>query len=74
MAEHMLKSLLERLNQLKEEYAEKPEELTRKIIAANVFDVMKNYCMDRRDVINLFGGEELSLSDLQILRDLNYED
>ena len=73
MAEHMLNALLERLNGLKEEYAGKPDELTCKLIAAQVFDVMKYYTVDRREVLNLFGMQDLSVRDIQTMQALDYE-
>jgi len=73
MAEHMLNALLARLNQLKAEYADKQEELTCTQIAVQVFDVMKNYTMDRRNILNLFGQQNLSPSDVIAMQELNYE-
>lgn len=72
MAQHMLNALLERITQLKEEYASKPDELTCKLIALNIADVMKNYTMDRRNVLNLFGTQDLSLNDLKAISELDY--
>lgn len=73
MAEHMLNALLERLNQLKAEYADKQEELTCTQIAVQVFDVMKNYTMDRRNILNLFGQQNLSPSDVITMQELDYK-
>ena len=73
MAEHMLNALLKRLTELKEEYAANPEALTCKHIAAQVFDVMKYYTVDRREVLNLFGMQELSVRDIQAMKELDYE-
>ena len=73
MAEHMLKALLERLNAMQSEYADKAEELTCKHIAAEIFDVMKHYTFDRREILNLFGTQELSASDFQAIKELDYE-
>ena len=73
MAEHVLNALLERLNQLKAEYADKQEELTCTQIAVQVFDVMKNYTMDRRNILNLFGQQNLSPSDVITMQELDYK-
>ena len=72
MGEHMLNELLECLNKLKAEYADKPEELTCKQIAEEVFEVMKYHTMDRRNVQNLFGMQDLSLNDLKAMQKLDY--
>ena len=73
MAEHMLNALLERLNQLKAEYADNQEELTCTQIAVQVFGVMKNYTLDRRNILNLFGQQNLSPSDVVAMQELDYE-
>jgi len=73
MAEHMLDALLKRLNEVKEEYAEKPGALTRKYIAEQIFAVTKSYAIDRREILYLFGFSELSAQDFQAMKELDYE-
>jgi len=35
--------------------------------------VMKNYTMDRRNILNLFGQQNLSPSDVIAMQELDYE-
>ena len=73
MGEHMLNALLERLNEMKAEYQGRDDELTRKQIATEVFDVMKRYTVDRREILGLFGLQELSVNDIRAMKELDYE-
>ena len=68
----MLNALLERLIQVKEEYAGKEDSLTCTFIAAQVFDVMKHYTIDRKNILNLFGMQNLSSSDVMAMLELDY--
>lgn len=73
MGEHMLNALIQGLNELKQEYSENPEKLTYKIILTQVYKIVAKYTVDRKDIMSLFGTQDLSLNEIKAMKDLDYE-
>ena len=72
--EHMINALIQRLEELRSGKFGAVADLSYSFIILHIFDITKNYVVDRRDLLTLMGMSNLSPNELAIIANLDYED